>query len=89
MSGIDRLLLGGRAGSRVVLCIFFVAVFQSLVQDTHPFNAISRFLLCLELKAHFYLLVLLPLVGELVRDVRVLIVSRQYYVWLSGFLLVA
>ena len=54
-----------------------VHVLESLVQDADALDAVPRLLLRLELEAHLDLLILLPLVGELVRNDRVLVVRHE------------
>lgn len=64
-------------GPGVIGSIFLIAVLKSLVKDADALDAVACLLLSLELEAHLHFVVLLSLVGKLVWDIRVLIVSAQ------------
>ena len=72
-----RRALGLLLGRSIIGCILLIAILQSLVEYADPLDAVARLLLRLELEAHLHLVILLSLVCELVRDVRILIVGAQ------------
>lgn len=57
-----------------------LVLLESLVEYADSFNAVLGFLLRLELEAHLHFLEVLPLVRELVRNARILVVVVEYLV---------